>query len=139
MNPESSVRDGQRWLKRDSGLSWPLSPIPTATGHKTPHPTLTHALVPLVVLHVALRTAAAVASEHVLAAVLAPMVSITLVHICSNITQTVVRQLLPVLWAARGAQGPRAHGARLAANILEGAHADGRFSCLIMSLQLGIE
>lgn len=90
-------------------------------------------------LHVALRTAAAVASEHILAAVLAPVVSITLVHICSNVTQMVVRQLLPVLWAALGAQEPCAHGTCLAANILEGAHVGGRFFCLIMSLQLGIE
>lgn len=42
---------------------------------------LTHTLVPLVVLHVTLRAAAAVASQHVLAAVLTAVVAAALVHI----------------------------------------------------------
>lgn len=42
---------------------------------------LIHTLVPLVVLDVSLRAAAPVASQDVLAAMLAPVVSITLVHI----------------------------------------------------------
>lgn len=42
---------------------------------------LTHALVPLVVLHVALGAAAAEAPHHVLAAVLAAVITATLVHI----------------------------------------------------------
>lgn len=42
---------------------------------------LTHTLVPLVVLDVALRTATAVTSHHVLTAVLAAMVTAALIHI----------------------------------------------------------
>lgn len=106
------------------GAQPPSIPHSTGTGHEGPHPTLTHALIPLVVLHVALRTAAAVASEHVLATMLAPVVSITLVHICSNVTQMVVRQLLPGL---RAAQGPCVHGTCLGASILEGVQEGGRF------------
>lgn len=42
---------------------------------------LTHTLVPLVVLDVALRTATAVTSQHVLAAMLTAVVAATFIHI----------------------------------------------------------
>lgn len=45
--------------------------------------TLTHALVPLVVLNIALRAAAAETTQHVLASVLASVVPCALVHICN--------------------------------------------------------
>lgn len=51
---------------------------------KTTVELLTHALVPLVVLQVALRTAAPVSAHQVLTAVLAPVVAVTLVHICQG-------------------------------------------------------
>lgn len=57
---------------------------------KTTAERLTHALVPLVVLQVALRTAAAVAAHEVLAAVLAPMVAITLIHVCQGGEHTAI-------------------------------------------------
>lgn len=44
---------------------------------------LTHALVPLVVLNVALRAAAAEPTHHVLTSVLASVVPCALVHICN--------------------------------------------------------
>lgn len=88
----------------------PSVPQPSAPGCKGPCPTLTHTLIPLVVLHIALWTATSVASKHVLAAMLAPVVSVTLIHIC-NVTQEVLRQLLPAPWAALGAQGPHVYGA----------------------------
>lgn len=51
---------------------------------KTTVELLTHTLVPLVVLQVALRTAAPVSTHQVLTAVLAPVVAVTLVHICQG-------------------------------------------------------
>lgn len=45
---------------------------------------LTHTLVPLIVLQVALRTAAPVSTYQVLTAMLTPVVTITLIHICQG-------------------------------------------------------
>lgn len=45
---------------------------------------LTDTLVPLVVLNIPLRAAASVASQDVLAAMLAPVVSITFIHVCNK-------------------------------------------------------
>lgn len=135
--PRTHCQRRSGWLERDSELG--STPHPTAPVPTSPHPTLTHTLIPLVVLHVALGTATAVASKHILAAMLAPMVSITLIHICSNVTQqTAVRQI-PVLWAAPGAQGPRAPGTRLGIVIHQCVHVGGWFFCLIIALQLGLE
>lgn len=49
---------------------------------------LTNTLVPLVVLDVALRAAAPIASQDILAAVLAPVIPITLIDICKNNPRT---------------------------------------------------
>lgn len=45
---------------------------------------LTHTLVPLIVLQVALRTAAPVSTHQVLTAMLTPVVTVTLIHICQG-------------------------------------------------------
>ena len=45
---------------------------------------LTDTLIPLVMLNIPLRAATPVASQDVLAAMLAPMVSITFINICKN-------------------------------------------------------
>lgn len=45
---------------------------------------LTDTLIPLVMLNISLRAATPVASQDVLAAMLAPMVSITFINICKN-------------------------------------------------------
>lgn len=45
---------------------------------------LTDTLIPLVMLNISLRAATSVASQDVLAAMLAPMVSITFIDICKN-------------------------------------------------------
>ena len=45
---------------------------------------LTDTLIPLVMLNIPLRATTSVASQDVLAAMLAPVVSITFIHICKN-------------------------------------------------------
>lgn len=50
---------------------------------------LTDTLVPLVVLDISLRAAAPVTPQDVLAAMLAPVVSVTFVNICKNNPSTV--------------------------------------------------
>lgn len=90
---------------------------PQGTGHlPQAGPPLTHALVPLVVLHVALGAAAAVPPEHVLAAVLAPVVPVTLVHICTQGTHR-----------------------DLSSGTLQGAPGGGWLLCPTLALQLGTE
>lgn len=53
---------------------------------------LIHTLIPLVVLNVPLRAPTSVASQYVLAAVLAPMVSITLINIFTVQSRSVERE-----------------------------------------------